>query len=469
MRARFSLSLTVLLAACGPVPVVEVDAGQQGDASVLLDAGASDGGSIDSDGGASDGSVTDAGAPDGSTIDSGAQDAGAADASVTDAGAVDAGAAVDAGPITTPIDQWAWVPVPGSECAKGSMAGLGVNRSAQTDDLFIFVQGGGACWNQGTCVPSLLSFGPVCDYGGVCLYNGAGGQQPTAVHVNENDPYPQDGGGAAASELNGLKTSKVFDRADSTNPFRNATYVFVPYCTGDLHDGRAQRTYQYKVNLFDQPSNFVMRFSGAANMEAYIARLKATLPNVRRIWLTGASGGAYGASLNYDRFSRAFPNAEVHLLSDSGPFIQPTAHWPEWRDVWNMEMPQGCADCDAGFPQIMNHLGTAYPNRRLGLLSYDRDPIIAWFALGGQGLNNYLNPPIAQFTAALTQLEDAYDTKANMGYFVIAGQEHVLFQHYGTLQADGGYSAPIRSRDGGTDLRQWVNAWATGTNWRSTR
>ncbi len=29
----------------------------------------------------------------------------------------------------------------------------------------------------------------------------------------------------------------LFDRGDGDNPFADASYVFVPYCTGDLHAG----------------------------------------------------------------------------------------------------------------------------------------------------------------------------------------------------------------------------------------
>ena len=35
---------------------------------------------------------------------------------------------------------------------------------------------------------------------------------------------------------------------------------------------------------------------------------------------------------------------------------------------------------------------------------------------------------------------------------------------------DGGVTAPLPSRDGGTNLRAWINAWATGdAGWPSTR
>lgn len=398
-------------------------------------------------------------------VDAGA-DAGRPDAGGGDAGALDAGPAE---PITTPVGTWTWVPVDGSECGAGARAGLGINRASGSDELFLFLQGGGACWNTGTCVPSFQQFGPLCDYGNICLLDAAGANQPTATHVTEPDPFPSDGGGWFPRELATIERSLALDRTRPENPFRDATFVYVPYCTGDLHAGAATKDYLYKPGAFDQPRTFTMHFSGAKNMDAYLARLKATLPDVKRIWLTGVSGGAFGATLNLDRVRRAFPNAEVHLLADSGPFV-PTPHFDQWMSEWKLQTPVGCTDCDAGFPSIAAHLSTTWPDSRLALLSYDEDKVISWFFYAPPGAANFLNPPTQTFKTNLGALEDRADLTMNAKYFVVPGTEHVLFGDYGVTQADGGLSAPRRSRDGGTDLRAWINAWATGdAGWQSTR
>ena len=407
--------------------------------------------------------------PPASVLDGGGGDAGP-DAGGVDAGETDSGVGIDAGPpLISPANEWTWVPVEGSSCGAGQTAGLGINRASDDEDLFLFLQGGGACWNTGTCFPSLVQFGPLCDYGQVCLLNVAGGQLPTAVHVNEFDPYPADGGGAFPGELAQIRSSLVFDRTRPENPFRAASFVFVPYCTGDLHAGATTHAFSYKLNLFDQPSTFTMHFSGATNMDAYLTRLKATFPRVRRIWLTGVSGGAYGATLNFDRVQRAFPQAEVQLLADSAPFVA-TPHWDQWPAMWNLQFPVGCTDCDAGFPQIATHLATTYPTRRLALLSNDEDKVISWFFFGGVGAAAFLNPPTATFKTNLIALEDRNDLTPNAKHFVVPGFEHVLFGGYGMVLSDGGVTAPMSSRDGGTDLRAWINAWATGdASWQSTR
>ncbi len=376
----------------------------------------------------------------------------------------------DGGIVATP-GVWSWIPVVGSQCASGSTAGIGVNLGPAGDDLFIFVMGGGACWNQGTCVPSLLQYGPICYYNpNLCVLDAAGGTKPTAANVL-GDPFPRDGGGVFPGELAQISGSALLQRSEATNPFRNASFVFVPYCTGDLHSGDATRTFQTQYQAFGPILNASVHFAGATNMDLYLARIAATLPNLKRIWLTGISAGGYGATLNYDRVARKFGNAEVHLLADSAPMLNTPLHWTQWRDTWNMQMPQGCTTCDAGFPQIVDFLGTKYADRRLALLATEADQVITWFFFGGTGPSEFATPPYATYAAALNPLLAQYDAKANTRYFVVPGMEHVIIGGYGVVQADGGVTAARKSRDGGTDLKVWIDAWATGVDagWKSTR
>jgi len=160
----------------------------------------------------------------------------------------------------------------------------------------------------------------------------------------------------------------------------------------------------------------------------------------------------------------------VHLLADSAPFIDTPAHWAQWRNTWNMQMPQGCTSCDAGFTGIIDHLAATYPSRRLALLATQGDRVITWFFFAGTGPDQFLNPPFGTYAAALSPLLAEYDARPNSRYFVLPGEEHVLLQGYGVIGADGGVSAPRPSRDGGTNLKDWINAWATGdAGWASTR
>jgi hypothetical protein len=166
----------------------------------------------------------------------------------------------------------------------------------------------------------------------------------------------------------------------------------------------------------------------------------------------------------------AFPLAEVHLLADSSPFLDNTAHWPEWRDVWNLQLPAGCTDCAETFSALPSYLATSNPDRRLALITPEKDPVIAYYFFGAPGLDSIVTPPVGLFATELSAVQAQYEGLPNARYFVVPGEQHVQWGSYGVATSDGGTTAPVPSRDGGTDLKAWIDAWATGEgDWSSQR
>ena len=76
--------------------------------------------------------------------------------------------------------------------------------------------------------------------------------------------------------------------------FADASYVFVPYCTGDLHAGSAMAVYQ----VDGQPT--VTYHFGARNLDLYLERLSGSFPRVDHAWLVGESAGGFGTLFNQD-------------------------------------------------------------------------------------------------------------------------------------------------------------------------
>ncbi|MDX2010477.1 MAG: hypothetical protein SFW67_09820 [Myxococcaceae bacterium] len=414
--------------------------------------------------------VRDAGAPgDGGLSLDGGQDGGSSDAGLLDAG--DGGASDDAGVVVVVGADGGWrvEAVAGTMCARGAAAGLGYNAGV-SDELLIFVQGGGACWNNGTCAPSVYQWGPVCNYGmdSICLADLPGGTRPLAVYVDHPNPFPFDGGGAWNQELGTVRSSIFFTRRPE-NPMANATYAFVPYCTGDLHAGASTKTWLVKGGLFDMPQRRNHEFAGAANMDAYLTFLRQRHPSVRVIWLVGVSGGGYGAQLNLHRVRRLFPEAQVHVLADSAPMLT-TPHFSAWQSAWNLQVPTVCTGCDAGLPAIFEQQVRDAPTSRVGLLSFAEDEVITRFFFSGADTGSWLTPPTGAYVQALGRLETAYEPLLNAKYFRLPGKEHVMLQRAGVVMANGAVSMSAVSPDGGVTLKAWVDAWATGTGpWASQR
>ncbi|MCB1154222.1 hypothetical protein KDL45_11275, partial [bacterium] len=55
--------------------------------------------------------------------------------------------------------EWVWLPVPGNICRDGSATGIAVRLQENANKLMIFMQGGGACFDAGTCAGNPKKFG----------------------------------------------------------------------------------------------------------------------------------------------------------------------------------------------------------------------------------------------------------------------------------------------------------------------
>ena len=148
-----------------------------------------------------------------------ATDGGAKTESTEDAGSEfppDA-APVDKTPIANlPAKTWQFVPVQGAMCRDGSATGFGVSANPASKNLMIYLEGGGACFNALTCGLNAKSFSE-SDFN-ACVTGSSAASCATSPSIA--------GGGAG-----------IFDRTDATNPMADWNFVYVPFCTGDVHAG----------------------------------------------------------------------------------------------------------------------------------------------------------------------------------------------------------------------------------------
>lgn len=303
-------------------------------------------------------------------------------------------------PETTP-DTWVWVDIPGMTCGNGTPSGVGINRSTVSDDLFIYYQGGGACWDATTC------FGT-----------------KTAIHVE--DTY--DAALFAAEYGN-----PPIDRSNPSNQLARATAVFVPYCTGDLHAGQRTATY----DVLGTPRE--LHHAGSANTAALVAALHARFPDAGTLFVGGSSAGGYGATFNLHRYAAQWPGAQTHLLQDGSPFVAIRASYETMQAAWSLQFPPGCTDCATSFPAVVDTVATSHPDSRIALLHFDNDEVIRLFF--GYGLDS-----MVPATDALLAAQYAHpNTKA----FVAAGSEHTMFGRPGQTV-------------NGVNVLVWLQQWVTG-------
>ncbi|MBL9107139.1 MAG: hypothetical protein JNL82_39960 [Myxococcales bacterium] len=295
-----------------------------------------------------------------------------------------------------PVGVWQWVDFPEASCRDGTPTGIGVRRG-ESDNLVVFFEGGGACFNGFTCLAN-----------------------PDHFDLDDFIAWVDPAGSRG-----------LFDRDHPANPVADWSVVYVPYCSGDVHAGD-----NHGVTIVDAPG--VQSFAGYTNVDAYLRRVVPTFGGAPEVLVTGVSAGGFGSGFNYHRLARVF-SGKVTLLDDSGPVMRDDYLAPclqaQWREVWNFDgtLPEACADCFAadggGIWHIIEFLAARHPEQRMGFISSERDATISIFY--GFGLDECAGLgaiyPGARFTAGLHDLRDHILRPAgNAGSYFIPGVEHTF-------------------------------------------
>jgi hypothetical protein len=333
-----------------------------------------------------------------------------------DSGAPDTSGAAGAGvgPLVAPMNTWTWVDVPGSVCDDGTPTGFAVNPGTG-GDLLVYFDGGGACWDYTTCF---------------------------VLNAATHGPFGMSQWLARARAVN----VGPFDRTHATNPFRASTYVFVPYCTADLHGGRNVASYAGPTETR------MVHHMGRANAEKVLARLVATWPDAPRVVVGGSSAGGFGATLNYDIFRRAFVSSKMALVDDAGPFLEGNGIPASLRAAWFANWHLGdvvtplCPSCMDDLSGLYATVAMRHPNDRMALLSAMTDPVISvYFMLA-----------LDQFQASLQKtIQDRFVPTQNLRAYLVTGTQHTFLATTATTTTAG------------TPLETWLDAMVNDKSWDS--
>lgn len=279
-------------------------------------------------------------------------------------------------------------------------------RDEGTEDLMIFLQGGGACWFNLCAATSLAP--------------------------------------------PGIPAVGILDPNSSSNPLAGTSTVYLPYCDGGLFASDA--------DLDADGDGVDDRFHrGLHNLSAGLDVAVRTFPAPRRIVLMGVSGGAYGTLFALPIVRELYPDVPIDVVNDSGIGINRPAD-PVFNkqviDYWNISafFPASCPECNVqGSPAgIINWQLRQDPDTRLGMLSHTQDSTIGTFFLGigGPTFESVLRSTLAEVEAAHPQ---------RMRSFVRAGTTHTFLL--------GDLSVSVE----GVSLSDWVGSMVNrpAENWNS--
>lgn len=306
-------------------------------------------------------------------------------------------------PIVADAMTWTFVPFDDAFCANGSTTGIGVNINPASTRVLIYLEGGGACFDDVSCAGSPQRFG----------------SSDFAAYADALDVG-------------------LFDRGDTNNPFRDHSFVFVPYCTGDVHGGTNENGFGGRTQV------------GFRNVTRYLTRIVPTFPNATDVILTGRSAGGLGAIVNFDQVQRAFDCVPVYAFDDGGAvlgdmYLRPCLQ-SLVRDLWGLDaiVPADCPQCTCndggGLVNVYAYLARRYPDRRFGLATSMGDATFRTFY--GYGYSRFCNVPspmpAEDFAAGLEEVRAMLASDDNFHTYYVPGEQHTFsYMSLSSTSVDG--------------------------------
>lgn len=279
-------------------------------------------------------------------------------------------------------------------CADGTPMFVNITTRVGAQKLYIYMQGGGACWDAFTCD---------CRRDGHC----AGGfarnltrPNPELVHSGWSNP---------------------------TVPFNpislDYNIVEIPYCTGDLFIGNRLQEF----GSAEHPSR-LSQF-GYHNMTVSLTLIKKLFPNPENIVLMGSSAGGLGAVFNLHQVKRFYPQQPVQIISDSGaPFKLPFVSSKglqrlisSWGVLDNVPDDYGLiSPGDLDFAGMLRYNSWRYPDHKYAFVSSYNDWVMTGFSmlLGAE----------FGFSTISRMIQDvaAHDLGEKQKVFYVSGDQHTF-------------------------------------------
>ena len=295
-------------------------------------------------------------------------------------------------------------------------------REGSSDELVIFLQGGGACWED------------------FC---------------------------SAFEETNYLRdfTTGILNPAFAGNPVADWDVVYLPYCDGALFAGDVDRMLPSSA-LGGGASGPSMGYQrGLQNLTAALDVAVAEFPDPSRILLTGVSGGAFGTITALPLVRYHYPDTEILVFNDSGVGVAKEGDAEFINETllagWNASLliPASCTDCTSNghITRFIEWELEADPNFTMSALSFSEDSVISTF---------FLMIPPATFTASLLAETGRTTTAFPDRYkrFIPVGAAHTTLLRETAEGSGGGLEiGSLETEVGGVTVLDWFTAMIDGS------
>lgn len=225
------------------------------------------------------------------------------------------------------------------ECSDGSPFQY-LTRTVDPTKIVFYFEGGGACFSAETC-------------------RFTGGTYKTTAMADR--------------VVAGTDAAGVFDFANPENPLSGWSWVYVPYCTGDVHIGTASHTYS---------DTLTVQHKGFVNGSAALDHLVAEFPDAKEVLVTGSSAGGVPSPLFGGLVKDRLGAAKVTVLADaSGAYPDNPPVNAAIGGLWGTQgavppwpAAQGLAPDQFSIPGLFTLAGTQHPDVRMARFdnAYDK-------------------------------------------------------------------------------------------------
>jgi len=242
----------------------------------------------------------------------------------------------------------------------------------------------------------------------------------------------------------------IFDLDNPDNPFKDWFFVFIPYCTADIHWGNNTHTYT------SEGEDIVIHHKGFVNVSAVLDWIEDNFEQPEKIFVSGCSAGSYGSVMGAAHIHELYPDAPLYQLGDSGAgvttgdFVQ--KGYPNWNIADSMPdwipPPDGSWDEVSSLADLYIGLADYYPDDRWSQYNTAHDEIQGLFytAMGGSGDWGEL---------MLASIQEIQDSAANFHAYIAPGEIHC------TTGSDIFYTREVN----GVRFHDWVDSMVNDEAW----
>ena len=252
--------------------------------------------------------------------------------------------------------------------------------------LVVYFQGGGACWDDTSC-----------SLGGVFKETAGDSDNP------------------------GQAAEGIFDLDNPDNPLKDWSFVFIPYCTADIHWGDNTHTYT------SRGQDVVIHHKGFVNVSAVLDWMEANFEQPEKIFVSGCSAGSYGSIMGAAHIHELYPDVPLYQLGDAGAGVSTQDFYQDSFPNWNVAAsmpdwipaPDGSWDEASSLADLYTSVANYYPNDRWSQYNAAHDDIQSFFymAMGGTGDWGEL---------MLAGMQDIQDNASNFHSYIAPGAIHCI-------------------------------------------